>query len=686
MAQSGSKDPKDALKAAKPALNITQQPREERMPSERREMLNVSTAKPSELTQGGGEDLSPRVLVAPKAVPPEAKQDPPTIKQEPADVNRESAKLVTKALQIISEESGIASEELTDSSVLADVGIDSLLSLMISSRFRDELAVDIDSAVFHDLPTIKELKDFLVRTQSGSMIDDEIGIGPVPDLESKDDYRVSNELPAASHASSLIEHKQELQSVPCLEPDTKEASSNAEGVFAQVLQIISEETGIAVDEFADDTVFADAGIDSLLSLMISSRLRDELDVEISTDAALFTTCSTVRNLRTYLTPEDDTKTGTALANSSSISLDSLATDGGDGTSKNESNTSDGSGDENYLEIPKPSTQSRRATSIILQGRPWMSSKTLFLFPDGAGSATSYANLPKIHSDMAVIGLNCPYVRHPQEMTCSLDDLMKSYLDEVRRRQPHGPYNFGGWSAGGILAYRATQILTQEGEKVENLVLIDSPVPKGLDKLPQRFYDHCNSIGLFGKAMPGTSPSAPAHLFAHFDATIEVLHNYYAEPLPHGHLKKVTLIWATECVMDGVKFPKLQPGPDDTEGMKFLTEQRTDFTAAGWENLFPGALIDTKRVEGAHHFSMMVSFSNLLRLTSPGRSILTSPCSKSRTPRDCLELYAAPSACDTIGIQSCIPSSTLFSSSFCLSRCQMARLSCKRLLPINCDAE
>lgn len=601
--QAGPRDLKDISKAVKPALKITQQPRDETKHSRGSELLNVSAAK---LTQEGREALARITPVASNATPPDAKRDPSSAKQELADTNKVSAELITNALQIVSEESGIAGEELTDSSVLADVGIDSLLSLMISSRFRDELAVDIDSAVFYDLPTIKDLKIFLARTKDGSVMSNATEVGLVPSSERKEEHRGSNKPSVISHTSSPPEHKQEPQSVPHLDLDTKEASNAAEGLFTQILKVISEEAGIAVADFADDTIFADAGIDSLLSLMITSRLRDELDVEISTDEPLFNTFSTVRDLRAHFTSTDDTKAGIVITFSSSISIDSLDTNGGDGILTSQSDTSDDSGDEIYLEIPKLSAQTRRATSIILQGRPWTTSKTLFLFPDGAGSATSYANLPKIHSDMAVIGLNCPYVRHPQELTCSLDELMQSYLNEVRRRQPHGPYNFGGWSAGGILAYRATQILIQECEEVENLVLIDSPVPKGLDRLPKRFYDHCISIGLFGKAMPGPSSSPPAQLFAHFDATIEVLHKYYAKPLPPGHLKRATVIWATEVVMDGIKYPKLPPGADDTEGMKFLTERRTDFTGAGWENLFPGAVVDIKRVQGAHHFSMMVS--------------------------------------------------------------------------------
>lgn len=614
-AQSGSSNPKDAAKAAKPASKIIQQPRGKTKPSEVPEVLNLNTAKPSSRRMES----------------PAAERDPPTAKQAPVVVNHESAELITNGLRIISEESGIASEELVDDSVLSDIGIDSLLGLMISSRFRDELAVDIDSALLLGLATIKELKHLLAPTQSGPVIGDATEIAPVPKLEGKEDYRRSNELPIASHTSDSIKNKQESSSTSYLEFDTKGASSNVNGLFMRVLQIISEETGIEVDEFADDTVFTDAGVDSLLSLMIISRLRDELDVEFSGDGELFTTCHTVGDLKTWLepsdgipvdqtpadntsahgtpannTPADGMETDPGLANSSFTSTDSLTSKGRDETFDKDSHVSDTSSDQSYVEIPKSSITSRRATSIILQGRPWVTPKTLFLFPDGAGSATSYANLPKIHSDIAVIGLNCPYVRHPQEMTCPLDDLINRYLDEVKRRQPHGPYNFGGWSAGGILAYRATQILIQGGEEVENLVLIDSPEPKGLDRLPQRLYDHCNTIGVFGKAMPGQSTSPPAHLFAHFNATIEMLHNYNAKPLPADRLRGVLIIWATDSVMDGINLPKLPPGSDDTEGMKFLTEKRTDFTAHGWKTLFPGAIVDVKRLEGAHHFSMMVS--------------------------------------------------------------------------------
>ena len=538
--------------------------------------------------------------------------------------NHGSSTLITNALRIVSEESGIASEELGNDSVLSDVGIDSLLGLMISSRFRDELDVNIDSAVLLGLATIKELKSFLAPTHNDTVFGDVTGTVPSPVTEFKRETQTSNQVDSLSRSDSLLDT---LQLQPDADIEEKAPSKGAEGPFSQALQIISEETGIGIDEFVDETAFADTGIDSLLSLMISSRLRDELDVKFTSEGELFATCHTVGDLKTWLQASDSTlgicnlaeslpadeilvdegNTKSVLANSvSSTSAESLASEVSDAASPDDSDTSKPSDDEDFIKIPRSYQATRRATSVILQGRPWVNSKTLFMFPDGAGSASSYTNLPKLHTDIALIGLNCPYVRHPREMTCSLDELIKSYLDEVRRRQPRGPYHFGGWSSGGIFAYRATENLIREGEEVESLILIDSPEPKGLDRLPQRFYDHCNAIGVFGKAMPGASTSPPAHVFEHFKSTIEVLHNYHARPLPAGRLARVLIVWATESVMDGQILPKLPPGPDDTEGMKFLTEKRTDFSASGWKMLFPGALVDVKRIPDAHHFSMMVS--------------------------------------------------------------------------------
>lgn len=60
---------------------------------------------------------------------------------------------------------------------------------------------------------------------------------------------------------------------------------------ACALRIIEEESDVSVEELADDNSFADSGVDSLPSLVITSRFRDALEVDIQHES-LFPECPT----------------------------------------------------------------------------------------------------------------------------------------------------------------------------------------------------------------------------------------------------------------------------------------------------------------------------------------------------------------------------------------------------------
>lgn len=403
------------------------------------------------------------------------------------------------------------------------------------------------------------------------------------------------------------------------------------GALARSLQIISEETGYELAEIDDDNLaLADVGIDSLLSLAIVSRFREELGdclrhLDLNT---LFMDCNTIASLKAALvgnTPTQDPRnvrewraTSTNTASVPLSPLDSV-------TTKELSLVSRTS----ILAFQVP-----HATSVILQGTTKKARVILFLFPDGSGSATSYASIPPISlsGDICVIAFNCPFLKKESSMSsCSLDSLIdKGYLPELHRRlemwspahdSKKYPYYVGGWSAGGTLAYRAAQrLLQQEDEnmyssktpgKLAGLVLIDAPPPiRGMDPLPDHFYKYCEKKGVFGGWSGPQAHKAPDWLIPHFNGTIAILQHYVAEPLTRAQsarLKTVACIWAGESVVGPNK--PLDPHPDDTEGMKFLTVQRIDYSTAGWEKLLPG--VDTsailcQKLEGAHHFSLTVS--------------------------------------------------------------------------------
>ena len=124
-----------------------------------------------------------------------------------------------------------------------------------------------------------------------------------------------------------------------------------------------------------------------------------------------------------------------------------------------------------------------ATSILLQRNPNILKKKLSLFPDGSGSATSYAKLPPISPDTHVYELSCPYMKTPEKLTCILELPTASYLSEIHRRHSTEPYYLGGWSAGGIGAFDAAQKLHRKGARVFRLILLDSLNPIGISKIP-----------------------------------------------------------------------------------------------------------------------------------------------------------------------------------------------------------
>jgi thioesterase domain-containing protein/acyl carrier protein len=498
-------------------------------------------------------------------------------------------------MRIISAETGIAEDEIADDCEFVGMGIDSLMALSMAGKIREELGVAINSSTLTEFSTIRDLRHFLERTADPET------------TQGRDSQDIVSVTTAA--AQSTIPSRKNIA---------------AEDLDKKALQVISEETGVPVSELAEDAELSSLGVDSLLSLILVSRLNEEFNLNITGDAASFSGISTVAGLKAYiceqvapsaLAPATFAQVATLRttstsrhAASSSISMSSEELASFKGTSV----TSFGSDRDlrsptaypSQTEMQTASRPVRATSSVILQGRPKQSEKSLFLFPDGSGSAASYSKLPAISPTIATIALNSPYYANPDGMTCDLDELIDSYLAEIRRRQPFGPYNLSGWSSRGILAYRAAQRLIQMGEHVESLLLIDSPSPvNGLDRLPQRLYDQLFNSGMFGQ----TNKTKQHRLDAHFRGTIEILHDYLADPLPEGFAPKVSIIWAGDCVFDGVSLPRFDSKPEDPEGIKFLTEKRIDMSAGEWQMLFPGVDIDVHVMKGANHFSMMVSW-------------------------------------------------------------------------------
>lgn len=66
-----------------------------------------------------------------------------------------------KALQIIADEAALDLDELTDEASFAELGVDSLMSLVIAEKFREHLNVTVNGSLFLEYPTIGDLRAWL---------------------------------------------------------------------------------------------------------------------------------------------------------------------------------------------------------------------------------------------------------------------------------------------------------------------------------------------------------------------------------------------------------------------------------------------------------------------------------------------------------------------------------------------
>ena len=473
-----------------------------------------------------------------------------------------TSELTAKALTIMAAEIGVEASELADNIPFADLGVDSLMSLSIAGRFRENLDLEIDASLFADYPTIGDIKTFLAKHKGDAK--------PETTPELSDDTSTSSETNLEAEQSSTSSQEQD--------PPSADDKSD---VISDLRSIIAEEMGMDIEEIADTTDLSTMGLDSLMSLTVIGALREKTSLEIS--PSLFIDNCSIEDIRTNL---------------------------GLHTPISPSNEPVPPNKIDEIVLPSVTKREPAATSVLLQGNPRTATQNLFFFPDGSGSATSYVSIPPLRSqDLCVYGLNCPFMKDPASYTIGLPAVSRLYIKELLRRQPQGPYILGGWSAGGVVALEVMRQLQAmhranpgKNYRVSQLLLLDAPNPIALAPLPSRLHIFFNEIGLLGTGNPAETPS---WLLPHFQASINNLCAYDPEiiPIDPAEMPKVLLLWAKDGVCKSPEDPRPEPQDDDPDSMKWLLENRTDFGTNGWEKLLGGGHCDTAVVE-ANHFTMM----------------------------------------------------------------------------------
>lgn len=509
---------------------------------------------------------------APKKVQTSKKSVPVTM-DNIQTVNHKLASVTSRALDILVAEIGVGLEELVDNVAFADLGCDSLMSLTVSGRMREELEIDINSHDFQSYATVGEFTKFLSKFET--------------QLSVPFTTRPSSSAASDSPLNDFSTDEENDSAATTPIDDSASEGEKGNDITEIIRTTIAVEMGCDVDEIFDDADLASLGMDSLMSLTVLGAIRERTGLTMPPD--LLTINKSIREIESALESRSAPKP--TSSRKSSVQFDTTS-----GTSRNSSTQSVTSVKvETSIHAEKSIVKPTRvASSVLLQGNSRLATKHLWMVPDGGGSATSYVDIPDLSPDVAVWGLNSPYMKCPEEYNIGVVGMAERFITEMKRRQPVGPYLLAGWSAGGVIAFEAVNQLTKANERVEQLILIDSPCPDIIEPLPSSLHRWFGSIGLLGD---GDLDKLPPWLLPHFAASVNALSNYAPEKVDPAKCPLVTTIWCEDGVCKLPTDPR--PDPFPYGHAQFLLDNRTDFGPNLWDRYLNSDKMTFHHMPGNH---------------------------------------------------------------------------------------
>ncbi|CAJ4380583.1 non-ribosomal peptide synthetase [Burkholderia pseudomallei] len=92
---------------------------------------------------------------------------------------------------------------------------------------------------------------------------------------------------------------------------------------------------------------------------------------------------------------------------------------------------------------------------------------LFCVHPGVGEVLVFVNLAKYFvNERPFYALRARGFNEGETYFSSFDEMVNTYVDAIRKRQPHGPYAVAGYSYGGAVAFEIAKVLEAQGERVD----------------------------------------------------------------------------------------------------------------------------------------------------------------------------------------------------------------------------
>jgi len=107
-------------------------------------------------------------------------------------------------------------------------------------------------------------------------------------------------------------------------------------------------------------------------------------------------------------------------------------------------------------------------------KPGPQAPPVFITHGLGGSVMDFYQVVKhIQLPNAIHGMQTKGIDGVEEPFDRIEDMAQFYLDAIREVQPHGPYLLIGYSLGGLVTLEMAQRLSESGEKIALLAMLDS---------------------------------------------------------------------------------------------------------------------------------------------------------------------------------------------------------------------
>ncbi len=235
------------------------------------------------------------------------------------------------------------------------------------------------------------------------------------------------------HPESIVTSQETLDESMHFDDRVTEAS-----VKDTVIDIISTLLGMGATEIKLNRPLDQYGMDSILSMQLFRQLKSQVDASI--ELTTMQACKTVRDIITMLPekvvsqkPRKPFFQDQSVQNSSKV----------------------------LMRFPEL-IHLNQAT----KGRP------VFWFHGGFGGIESYKGLAQ-KSQRLFYGIQSRGWMTDRSPLHGVQAMASYYVHIIQSVQPEGPYDLGGYSFGGMLAYEVTRQLQELGERVSSIVMLDS---------------------------------------------------------------------------------------------------------------------------------------------------------------------------------------------------------------------